>query len=178
MPIKSLFVGAVLGVALGTLPALAADPDCGSANLVKSAKLKLEACVDPAVWEAGQGTGDQEFVYFSKDGKAGLAIVTEEPSVDLKAYHDAILGFASKQSGAAAPVTSYDDATTTINGKDWGSMHYNVKVQDQELEFLNYYYSEQGLGSTQFIFWSLPADAGSTSTDLAGKVMPTVTVTN
>ena len=55
-------------------------------------------------------------------------------------------------------------------------MHYNVKVQDQELEFLNYYYSEQGLGSTQFIFWSLPADADTTKADLAGKVMPTVTV--
>jgi len=175
---KSLFVGAAFGLALMSLPAVAADPDCGSANLIKSAKLKIEACVDPAVWEAGQGTGDQEFVYFSKDGKAGFAIVTEEPSVDLKAYHDAILQFAIKQSGAADPVKSFDETTTTINGKDWGSMHYNVKVQDQELEFLNYYYSEQGLGSTQFIFWSLPADAGSTSTDLAGKVMPTVTVTN
>ena len=60
----------------------------------EASKLKIEACVDPAVWEPGQGTGDQEFVYFSKDGKAGFAIVTEEPSVDLKAYHDAILQFA------------------------------------------------------------------------------------
>ena len=175
MFMKSLTLGAA-ALALVTLPAMAADPDCGSGNLVKSAKLKIEACVDPAVWEANQGTGDQEFVYFSKDGKAGFAIVTEEPSVDLKAYHDAILQFATKQSGSTAPVTSFDDATETINGKGWGSMHYNVKVQDQELEFLNYYYSEQGLGSTQFIFWSLPADADTTKSDLAGKVMPTVTV--
>ena len=49
-------------------------------------------------------------------------------------------------------------------------------MQDQELEFLNYFYSEQGLGSTQFIFWSLPADADTVKSDLAGKVMPSVTV--
>ena len=171
---KSLLLGAAL--ALVSLPAVAADIDCGSASLVKSVKLKLQACVDTSVWESSQGSGDQEFVYFSKDGKAGFAIITETPSVDLKAYHDAILQFATKQSGAAAPVASFDDATETINGKDWGSMHYNVKVQDQELEFLNYYYSEQGLGSTQFIFWSLPGDADTTKSDLAGKVMPTVTV--
>ena len=172
---KSLLLGVAL--ALVALPALAADIDCGTASLVKSAKLKIEACIDPTVWEAGQGTGDQEFVYFSKDGKAGFAIVTEEPSVDIKAYHDAILQFATKQSGAAEPVKSYDDASSSINGKDWGSMHYDVKVQDNTLEFLNYYYSEDGLGSTQFIFWSLPADASGVQSDLAGKVMPTVTVT-
>lgn len=171
---KSLIIGAA--IALVALPATAADIDCGSATLVKSAKLKIEACVDPAVWDAGQGTGDQEFVYFSKDGKAGFAIITEEPAVDLKAYHDAILAFTTKQSGSADPVGSYDDASTTINGKDWASMHYDVKVQDQSLEFLNYYYSEQGLGSTQFIFWSLPADAATVQSDLAAKVMPTVTV--
>ena len=171
---KSLILGSVL--ALVALPAVAADIDCGAASLVKSAKLKIEACVDPAVWETGQGSGDQEFVYFSKDGKAGFAIVTEEPSVELKAYHDAILQFAGKQSGAADAVKSYDDASSSINGKNWASMHYDVKVQDQALEFLNYYYSEQGLGSMQFIFWSLPADAGMVQTDLAGKVMPTVTI--
>ncbi len=174
MLMKSLVLGAVL--ALVALPAVAADIDCGSADLVKSARLKIEACVDPAVWQAGQGTGDQEFVYFSKDGKAGFAIVTEEPSVDMQAYHDAILAFATKQSGAADPVKSYDDATSTINGKDWSSMHYDVKVQDQSLEFLNYFFSEDGLGSTQFIFWSLPEDAAPVQSDLAGKVMPTVAI--
>jgi hypothetical protein len=172
--LKSLLAGAAL--AFVAFPALAADVDCGTANLVKSAKLKLEACVDPAVWDAGQGTGDQEFVFFSKDGKAGFAIITETPSVDLTAYHDAILNFATKQSGATEPVVSFDDTPQSINDKDWASMHYSVKVQDQTLEFLNYYYSEQGLGSTQFIFWSLPADAAMVQSDLAGKVMPTVTV--
>ena len=172
--LKSLLAGAAL--AFVAMPAMAADLDCGASTLVKSAKLKLEACVDPAIWDAGQGTGDQEFVYFSKDGKAGFAIITETPSVDLPAYHDAILQFATKQSAAADPVVSFDDAKLTFNGKDWASMHYSVKVQDQTLEFLNYYYSEQGLGSTQFIFWSLPADAAGVQSDLAAKVMPTVTV--
>jgi hypothetical protein len=174
MLMKSFALGAAL--ALIALPAVAADIDCGAASLVKSAKLKIEACVDPAVWQAGQGTGDQEFVYFSKDGKAGFAIVTEEPSVDMQAYHDAILQFATKQSGAADPVKSYDDASAAFNGKDWSSMHYDVKVQDQALEFLNYFYSEEGFGSTQFIFWSLPADAASVQSDMAGKVMSTATV--
>jgi hypothetical protein len=171
---KSLLFGAAL--ALVALPVSAADIDCGSASLVKSQKLKLEACVDTGVWESSQGSGDQEFVYFSKDGKAGFAIITETPSVDLKAYHDAILQFATKQSGAAEPVASFDDGTTSINGKNWASMHYTVKVQDNTLEFLNYYYSENGLGSTQFIFWSQPADAAMVLADLASKVMPTVTV--
>ena len=65
---KSLLFGAAL--ALVALPVSAADIDCGSASLVKSQKLKLEACVDTGVWESSQGSGDQEFVYFSKDGKA------------------------------------------------------------------------------------------------------------
>ena len=171
---KSLLLGMVL--ALVTLPAFADDIDCGAATLVKSQKLKLEACVDPAVWESSPGSGDQEFVYFSKDGKAGFAIVTEAPVVDLKAYHDAILQFAGKQSGAPQPLTSADDAAVTINGKAWASMHYTVKVQDSTLVFLNYYYSEPGLGSTQFIFWSAPGDAAMVQTDLASAVMPTVTV--
>lgn len=171
---KSLIIGAAL--VLVALPAAASDIDCGSASLVKSGKLKIEACVDPAVWDAGQGTGDQEFVYFSKDGKAGFAIITEEPAVDLQAYHDAILAFTTKQSGSSQPVISYDDATASFNGKTWGSMHYDVMVEDKKLEFLNYYYSEDGLGSTQFIFWSLPEDATAVQSDLAGKVMPTVTV--
>ena len=174
MVFKSFIVSAAL--TLVALPAVAADIDCGSANLVKSAKLKIEACVDPAVWDVGQGTGGQEFVYFSKDSKAGFAIVTEEPAVDMQAYHDTILQFATKQSGASDPLKSYDDTTSTINGKSWSTMHYDVKVQDQTLEFLNYFYSEQGLGSTQFIFWSLPVDAAMVQSDLAGKVMPTVTV--
>lgn len=173
--LKSLLIGGA--IALIAAPVMAADIDCGKADLVKSVTLKIEACVDPALWQAGQGTGDQEFVYFSKDGKAGFAIVTETPSVDMSAYHDAILAFAAKQSGGAdGSVTSYDDANSDINGKTWQSMHYNVTVQGSELEFLNYYYSEEGLGSTQFIFWSLPADAAAISSDLAGTVMPTVTV--
>lgn len=171
---KSVLLGAAL--ALVALPVFAADIDCGTASLVKSQKLKLEACVDPAVWDSSPGSGDQEFVYFSQDGKAGFAIVTETPNVDLKAYHDAILEFATKQSGAPQPLASFDDASATINGKAWGSMHYTVKVQDNTLEFLNYYYSEPGLGSTQFIFWSTPGDAAMVANDLAGKVMPTVTV--
>ena len=171
---KFLLFGAA--IALVALPAFAADIDCGSASLVKSQKLRLEACLDTSVWESSQSGGDQEFVYFSKDGKAGFAIITETPSVDLKAYHDTILQFAGKQSGAPQPLASFDDATASINSKDWGSMHYTVKVQDNTLEFLNYYYSEPGLGSTQFIFWSLPADAATVQNDLAAKVMPTVTV--
>jgi len=174
MFMKSLVLAGLL--ALVALPAAAADIDCGSADLVKSTKLKIQACVDPAVWQPGESTGDQEFVYFSKDGKAGFAIVTEEPVVSMQDYHDAILKFATKQSGAADELKSYDDATTTINGKTWSSMHYDVKVQDTPLEFLNYFYSENGLGSTQFIFWSLPADAASVAADKAAKVMPTVTI--
>ena len=171
---KSFIIGSALAL-LFALPAAAADVDCGSATLIKSTKLHLEACVDTTVWQPAQGSGDQEFVYFSNDGKAGFAIVTEQPAAALSDYHDAILQFATKQSGAADGVKSYDDASPSFNGKTWGSMHYDVKVQDQTLEFLNYYFSENGVGSTQFIFWSKPEDAQSVQSDLAGKIMPTVT---
>jgi len=172
---KSLVLATAL--ALVALPAAAADIDCGSADLVKSKTLQLEACVDPALWQAGQTSNEgQEYVYFSKDGKAGFAIITEQPALEMQQYHDAILAFAAKQSSAADPVKSYDEASSTINGKGWSSMHYDVKLQDQTLEFLNYYYSEDGFGSTQFIFWSLPDDAGAVQSDLASKVMPTVTI--
>jgi hypothetical protein len=177
--LKSLLTVAALAlIALpAATPAFAADPDCGSGTLIKSAKIKVEACVDMSVWQKSDGTGDQEFVFFSKDQKAGFAIITEEPTVDMQAYHDAILQFATKQSGATDAVTSYDDATQPINGKTWGSMHYDVTVQGTKLEFLNYYLSDQGLGSTQFIFWSAPEDAGMVSSTLAPAVMPTATVT-
>jgi hypothetical protein len=171
---KSLLLGTAL--VLVALPTLADDIDCGAADLVKSQKLKLQACLDPDVWDRSESGGDQEFVYFSKDGKAGFAVVTETPAVDLKAYHDTILQFAARQSGAAQPLASFDDASSTINGKLWGSMRYNVTVQGDSFEYLNYYYSEQGLGSAQLIFWSLPADAGTVRSDLAAKVMPTVTL--
>lgn len=172
---KLPFLGAMF--ALVAFPAVAADIDCGTADLIKSQKLKLEACVDPAVWEAGQGTGDQEFIYYTRDGKAGFAVVTEQAgSNDLKAYREAILQMATRQSGAAAPLTSFDDASSTINGTQWSSMRYNVKVQEDSFEFLNYYYSADGFGSAQLIFWSLPADAATVASDLAGKVMPTVTL--
>jgi len=173
--IKALIVGAAL--ALVALPAMAADPDCGTAKLVRSAKIGVEACVDPATWEQGQGSGDQEFVFFSKDQKAGFAIVTEAPTVALMEYHDAILKFATAASGGKEVVRSYDNQTPTINGKLWGSMHYELSVQGAKLEFLNYYYSQAGLGSTQFIFWSAPEDAANVETGYAGKIMPTVTVT-
>jgi hypothetical protein len=173
--IKAFVLGAA--IALVALPVIAADPDCGTAQLVKSAKIGIEACVDPAMWDQGQGSGDQEFVYFSKDQKAGFAIVTEAPAVPLMDYHDAILKFAAAASGGKDPVQSYDNQTPTINGKGWGSMHYDVSVQGSKLEFLNYYYSQKGLGSTQFIFWSAPEDAANVETDYADKVMPTVTVT-
>jgi hypothetical protein len=173
--LKALIVGAAFAAI--ALPALAADPDCGTAQLVKSAKIGVEACVDPAMWDKGQGSGDQEFVFFSKDQKAGFAIVTETPTVPLMDYHDAILKFATAASGLKEPVQSYDNQTPTINGKGWGSMHYDVSVQGTKLEFLNYYYSQQGLGSTQFIFWSSPEDAANVETDYAGKVVPTITVT-
>jgi hypothetical protein len=172
---KLLFLGATF--ALIALPAMAADIDCGTADLIKSQKLKLEACVDPAVWEAGQGTGDQEFIYFTRDGKAGFAVVTEQAgSNDLKAYRDASLLRAPRLRGPTAPLTSFGDASSTLNGRQWGSMRYNVKVQEDSFEFLNYYYSAEGFGSAQFIFWSLPADAAGVANDLAGKVMPTVTL--
>jgi len=173
---KTLIIGAAL--ALVAFPVAAAEIDCGDATLVKSAKLKIAACIDPADWVAGTGTGDQEFVYFTKDQKAGFAIVTEAPVVTMDAYHAAIIAFATKQSGATeGSVSSYDDATQEINGKTWGSMHYDVTVQGTKLEFLNYYYSEEGLGSTQFIFWSLPEDAGTVSANFADKVIETATVT-
>jgi hypothetical protein len=178
--LRTLIISAALAfVALPVAtPVFAADPECGTADLVKSAKLKIAACVDAADWQTGQGTGDQEFVYFSKDQTAGFAIVTETPTVTLDQYHDAILAFATKQSGAPdGSVTAYDEAKQDINGKTWQSMHYDVTVQGTKLEFLNYYYSEDGLGSTQFIFWSLPKDAATVKDTLASKVMSTATVT-
>ena len=94
----------------------------------------------------------------------------------MTAYRAAILGSAGRQSGDEGSAAAYEDGSGDINGKSWQWMHYNVTVQGNAFEFLNYYYSEAGLGSVQFIFWSLPGDAAMVGTDLAGKVMATVTV--
>jgi len=173
--VRAIVSSAALLLALP--PALGADIDCGMATLLKSARLKIEACIDPTIWDSARSGAGEEFLYYTKDGKAGFALVTEEPAVPLSEYHDAILELASKLSGAFQTARSHDDASQTINGKDWRRMGYSLDLTGQTFEFLNYYYSEEGLGSAQFIFWSLPADAGLVQADLASKVMPTVTVT-
>jgi hypothetical protein len=157
------------------MPALAAAPDCVSADLVKSTIVPLAVCVDPAVWEKVDAATGQEFVYFTKDQTAGFAIVTEKPSVALPAFHDGILAYAEKLSGAAAgSIKSYDDATLIVSGKSWGAMHYNATMQGNQIEFLDYYYSEDGLGAIQLLFWSAPADAGKITDDLAPKLISSV----
>jgi hypothetical protein len=176
----SLYLRAIVSCAallLASASAWAADIDCGSATLLKSTRLKVEACIDPTIWDSARSGAGEEFLYYTKDGKAGFALVTEEPAVPLGEYHDAILDLASKQSGALQTAKSHDDTSLTINGKDWRRMEYSLELTGQSLEYLNYYYSEGGLGSAQFIFWSLPADAGMVRTELAGKVMATVTIT-
>lgn len=173
--LKSLIVGVAIG--LVALPAFAADPDCGSAQLIKSTKLPIAACIDPAVWQPEASSGDQEYIFFSKDQRAGFAIVTEDVGASADAYRDAIISVATTQSGAPeGSITPHDMSTVQLNGKTWHSMHYNVEVQETELEFINYYYSEEGLGAVQFIFWSTPEDAATVDKTLAGKVMPTVTI--
>ncbi|MBI4920239.1 MAG: hypothetical protein HY834_00685 [Devosia nanyangense] len=150
--------------------------DCGTATPVASTKIKIAACIDLDDWNAGQGSGDQEFVYFSKDGNVGFAYITETAYAPIDAYHDAIIQYATQQSGfAAGSVTPFEEGEQTINGKTWNSMHYKVTVQGNELEFINYFYSEPALGSTQFVFWSLPAMTESAKA-LAEKVMSTVTI--
>ena len=179
---KSLVLAATL--ALLSLPFAATGvfaqskaPDCGDSTLAASTKIKVAACIDLNDWNASTGTGDQEFVYFSKDGKAALAIVTELPNVPMDAYRDAIIAFATKSSGAAeGSIEPIDPEEQDINGKPFQSMLYDVSVQGNDLEFLNYYYSEAGIGSVQFIFWSIPDDVGPVLTPLADKVMETVSV--
>jgi len=97
--------------------------------------------------------------------------------VPLSDYRDGIVAFVEKQSGAPpGSIKPYDEATSTINGKTWGSMHYNVTLSGGELEYLTYYYSEDGVGSLQVLFWSLPADAEAVKTSFADKIMATVTI--
>jgi hypothetical protein len=158
-------------------PALAADPDCGGADLVKSTVVPLAACVDPGVWQKVETMSGQEFAYFTKDDGAAFAVVTEQPVVAMDQFHDGILAFAEKQSGApAGSIKSYDDATVTIGGRSWGTMHYNAAMLGNQIEFLTYYYSEDGLGSVQLVFWSAPADAAKVAGELAPKLMSSVTL--
>ncbi len=166
-----------IGLAAIAMPAAAADIDCGKATLVKSTVVPLEVCIDPASWQTGETQGSQEFVYFARNGRAGFAIITEKASVAMGAYRDAILAAAGQAAGSSASAVPTGEGSGDINGKPWRSMHYDVTVQGTAFEYLNYYYSEDGLGSAQFIFWSLPADALMVSTDFAGRVMPTVTTT-
>ena len=155
-----------------------ASLDCGTATPVASVKIKIAACIDMADWNAGQGSGEQEFVYFSKDGNVGFAYITETAYAPIDAYRDAIIQYATQQSGSAAgSIAPFDEGEQTINGKTWKSMHYKLTVQGNELEFVNFFYSEPALGSAQFVFWSLP-NMTDTSTALAAKVMPTVTITD
>jgi hypothetical protein len=106
------------------------------------------------------------------------AYITETAYAPIDAYGDAIITYATQQSGSAAgAIVPFDEAEQTINGKTWKSMHYKVTVQGNELEFQNHFYSEPALGSAQFVFWSLPEMAETTKA-LAEKVMPTVTITD
>ena len=172
---RSLIIGAAFG--LVALPAFAADPDCGSAELIKSTRLPVAACVDPAIWNADNGAGDAEYIFSSKDQRAGFAIFTENTELSADAYRNSIIAMATTQSGAPeGSIVPHDVATAEIDGRQWRSMHYNLMVEEKELEFINYYYTEPGLGAVQFIFWSRPADAAMVDKDLAGRIMPTVTI--
>ena len=178
---KSLLVAATLALLSLPLAATAtlaqtAAPDCGTATNVASVKIKIAACIDMNDWNAGEGTGEQEFVYFSKDGNVGFAYITEKAYAPLDAYGEAIIAYAVQQTGGAAgSIVPFEPQEHEINGKTWRSMRYKVNVQGNDLEFLNYYFSDPGFVSAQLVFWTLPSGTAF-GTALADKVMPTVTV--
>jgi hypothetical protein len=154
----------------------AKDGACDPADLLTSGTLTISACVAHAAWEAGEGTGAQEFVFFSKDGNVGFAVITETEYAPSAAYRDAIIAFAASAGGVKPEdVKVFNERDETFNGKVWGVMRYQVTTGGNLLEFVNYRYSDPAFGSTQFIFWTLPelAQAGA---PMAQKVMESVKV--
>jgi hypothetical protein len=154
----------------------ATNTACDPADVLTSNAVKISACVEHATWEAGDGTGAQEFVFFSKDGNVGFAIITEAAYAPSAAYRDAIVAFAA-QAGGVAPedIKVFNERDETFGGKIWGVMRYQVSTDGTLLEFVNYRYSDAKLGSTQFVFWTLP-EMVQVAVPMAQKVMETVKV--
>lgn len=140
-------------------PSAISTLECGTATPMVSARIAVAACIDPAVWSAADPIGDQEFLYFSTDGKAALAVIPESIDVSMEQYRDVIIQVAGQAAGIdASQIQASEDTNLRSNGKTWKSFRYNLVVDGQEFAYLNYRLAESGIGAVQFVFWTLPGD--------------------
>jgi hypothetical protein len=142
--------------------AAAGTGSCPADDLARSSVVTMSLCVAHADWDAGEKSGDQEFVFFSKDGLAGAAVVPENVVVTSGQYRSGILTVAAQAAGVGVgQVQVLEESQVEYGGVTWDKMRYQVTIQGTLLEYLNFRRSTQGFGSVQVIFWSLPPDAAA-----------------
>lgn len=148
----SVIIGAAVALALGT-PAAWACTD------IASKTVKLTACVD-AEWQAGQGSGAQEFVYATADGSVGLMVITEAETFPIAKFRDAIIANAVHGVGDKKDEVSIaSERIENIDGKPFNVIEYQVANSGNPILFQNFYYSQPGFGSVQILSYSLTTDS-------------------
>jgi len=152
---KTLLIGAGL-VLLSAVPALACTD-------ISSKTVALTGCVD-GEWQAGTGTGAQEFVYTTADQAYGLMVITEKDAFAATQFHDAIIANAiAGVGGKKEDVTVISERVENINDKPFNVLQYDVNTGGQKILFQNFYYSQPGFGSVQILSYSLDTDAVASS---------------
>jgi hypothetical protein len=148
---KPLLIGAGL-VLLSAIPAFAC-------TAITSKTVALSGCVETE-WQAGTGTGAQEFVYTTADQNYGLMVITEKDAFAATAFHDAILANAvAGAGGKKEDIKVVSERVENVDGKPFNVLEYTLANSGQPILFQNFYYSQPGYGSVQILSYSLETDA-------------------
>jgi len=145
--------------------------DCGGLDAVQSHRITFGLCIDPAVWSAAEPQGAQEFLFFSTDGKAALAVTPEVDYLDVETLRTAIASNAAEASGVPLDKIAFvPDPAVDVGGHEWQGVRYTVPVNEQQFAYLNYHISEPAVGTVQLTFWTEPGDE-ALSSSLASDVL-------
>lgn len=129
---------------------------CPAENRFASAVVALSLCVDSGRWSPIDPGPEQEFTFMTNDGAAGMALIAERLPFGSSFLRTAILENAAQASGITADeVEIVEESTATVAGQGWDVIRYRVDFEGTRFEYLNYYRSEEGYGSSQIVFWTL-----------------------
>jgi hypothetical protein len=148
--------------------------DCGGFGATMSQTVRMAFCFDPAVWDAGEASNDQEFMFLSKDGSTGLIVIPDAKIYDMQALHDAVPVSAAQNGQTTVDQINASDAPPVeINGKTWMGTRYLLTVEGNQFSYLDYHLSDAGVGTAQLILWTLPGEEAK-STEKAMAVLSQV----
>jgi hypothetical protein len=133
--------------------------DCGGYGATLSQTIRMAFCFDPAVWDAGEASNDQEFMFLSKDGSTGLIVIPDAQIYDMQSLHAAVpVSAAQNGQTTVEQINASEAPPVEINGRTWMGTRYQLNVEGNAFSYLDYHLSADGLGTAQLILWTLPGE--------------------